>query len=157
MATKKRGKAKTKPKAKVKTKAKAKTVRRVAKKIAKPVNLKPKAKTLLFRRGEMTFAPYGGPPGEARIARLVTPELSRTMGGGLATFDGCSIEWTVLYDELVVVVEGLFRLRVGKDVFEAGPGDVIWIPEGTALKYEGEKALVCYILYPVDWRRRHGL
>ena len=110
-----------------------------------------------FKRGAMTFEAYAGSPGAATIARLVGPDLSRTMGVGLATFDGCSIEWTVLYDEMIVVIEGLFRLRVGDQVFEGRPGDVIWIPERTAIAYEGEGALVCYALYPVDWRQRHGL
>jgi ethanolamine utilization protein EutQ len=110
-----------------------------------------------FRRNELRFETYGGPPGQATIARLVGPSLSKTMGVGLASFDGCSIEWTVLYDEMIVVLEGLFRLRAGGDVFEGRPGDVIWIPEKTAIVYEGEKSLVCYALYPVDWRERHGL
>lgn len=109
------------------------------------------------KRAEMTFEAYGGPPGQATIARLVGPDLSRTMGVGLASFDGCSIEWTVLYDEMIVVLEGLFRLRAGKELFEGRPGDVIWIPEKTAIVYEGEKSVVCYALYPVDWRKRHGL
>jgi ethanolamine utilization protein EutQ len=110
-----------------------------------------------FKRSEMTFEAFGGPPGKASIARLVGPDLSQTMGAGLAQFDGCSIEWTVLYDEMIVVIEGLFRLRAGAQTFEGRPGDVIWIPEKTAIKYEGEKSTVCYALYPVDWRRRHGL
>jgi ethanolamine utilization protein EutQ len=110
-----------------------------------------------FKRAEMKLEHFGGPPGQATIARLVGPELSRTMGVGLANFDGCSIEWTVLYDEMIVVLEGLFRLRAGKEVFEGRPGDIIWIPEKTPIVYEGEKAIVCYALYPVDWRRRHGL
>jgi ethanolamine utilization protein EutQ len=110
-----------------------------------------------FKRSEITFEAFGGPPGKATIARLIGPELSGTMGAGLARFDGCSIEWTVLYDEMIVVLEGLFRLRAGAQVFEGRPGDVIWIPEKTAIVYEGEKSLVCYALYPVDWRKRHGM
>jgi len=110
-----------------------------------------------FKRSEMSFEAFGGPPGKATIARLIGPELSATMGAGLARFDGCSIEWTVLYDEMIVVLEGLFRLRAGTEVFEGKPGDVIWIPEKTAIGYEGEKSLVCYALYPVDWRKRHGV
>ncbi|MGE0121020.1 MAG: hypothetical protein AB7S71_23380 [Dongiaceae bacterium] len=113
-----------------------------------------------FKRVKIKFEKYGGPPGKASIARLITPDISRSMGGGIARFDSCSIEWTVLYDEIIVVLAGLFRLRVGKGYrrkIEAKPGDVIWLPEGTPLRYEGEKAEVFYALQPVDWRRRHGM
>lgn len=113
--------------------------------------------TRLFKRADMDFVHYGGPPGNATIARIIGPDLSTTMGAGIATFDDCSLEWTVLYDELIVGIEGLFRLRVGDKVFEAGPGDVIWIPEGTALKYEGKGATVFYALHPVHWKQKHGL
>jgi ethanolamine utilization protein EutQ len=117
-------------------------------------------KTLHFKKSDIEFVPFGGPPGNASIARLVTDAISKTMGAGVAIFDGCSIEWTVLYDEAVVVLEGTFRLRVGKDfsqVIEAKPGDVIWIPEGTPLKYEGDGARIFYTLDPADWKKRHGL
>ncbi len=110
-----------------------------------------------FKRGKIKFEKYGGPPGKASIARLITPDISNSMGCGIATFDGCSIEWTVLYDEMIVVLEGRFRLRVGDEVYDAGPGDLLWLPENTALRYEGEKARVCYALFPVDWRQRHGI
>ena len=117
----------------------------------------PDKKVAHFRKSEMSFAAFGGPPGKATIARLVGPEMSKTMGAGIATFDGCSIEWTVLYDEVVVVLEGTFRLVVGSETYSCAPGDVIWIPENTPLKYEGDKAKVFYTLYPVDWRQKHGL
>lgn len=113
-----------------------------------------------FRAGEMPFEPYGGPPGKAEIARLVGPHNSASMGAGIATFDDCSIEWTILYDELIVVLEGTFRLRIGGDdprTIEATPGDVIWLPQNTPLRYEGDKAKVFYALHPVDWKARHAL
>jgi ethanolamine utilization protein EutQ len=103
------------------------------------------------------FVSFGGPPGSATIARLVGPEVSTTMGAGVARFDGCSVEWTVLYDEVVVVLDGVFRLRLADRVIDGAPGDVIWIPENTPLRYEGEKATVFYALHPADWRQRHGL
>ncbi len=110
-----------------------------------------------FKRSEMQFAAYGGPPGKAEISRLIGPDISTTLGAGLARFDECSVEWTVLYDEMIVVLEGEFRLRLTERLIIAGPGDVIWIPQNTPLRYEGSKALVCYTLYPVDWRARHNL
>jgi ethanolamine utilization protein EutQ len=118
------------------------------------------ADVLHMKAGDMRLEPYGGPPGSAMIARLIGPETSRSMGAGIATFDECSIEWTVLYDEVIVVLEGTFRLRIGEAgerMIEAGPGDVIWLPENTPLRYEGDKAKVFYALHPVDWRKRHAL
>ena len=113
-----------------------------------------------FSAGSMKFEPYGGPPGDARVARLVGPEMSASMGAGVATFDGCSIEWTILYDELIVVLEGVFRLRIGGEdarTIEATAGDVIWLPANTPLHYEGDGAKVFYALSPVDWKSRHNL
>ena len=71
-----------------------------------------------FKASGMAFDAFGGPPGKASIARLIGPEDSATMGAGVAIFDGCSIEWTVLYDEVIVVLEGTFRLKLGKDFSE---------------------------------------
>lgn len=105
----------------------------------------------LFRAADMEFGPYGGPPGAARIARLVGMETSDGMGAAVATFDGCSIDWTILYDELIVVLEGQIRLVIGRDAHEVAPGDVIWLPKVTPLRYEGEGAKVVYARYPVDW------
>ncbi|MDQ7246914.1 hypothetical protein [Dongia sedimenti] len=115
-------------------------------------------KTVHFKRAEMTFEDFGGEgPGKGTIARLVGPDLSKTMGAGIATFDGCSIDWTVLYDEMIVVIEGTFRLGTPEGEITAKPGDVIWVPEKTPISYRGDKAVVCYALYPVDWRKRHSL
>jgi ethanolamine utilization protein EutQ len=107
-----------------------------------------------FKKSDRPFEAYGDDPARATISRLVGPELSKTMGAGIARFDDCSIAWTVLYDELIVTLEGKFRLRVGEQVFDTVPGDVLWVPKGTALAYEGEGATVFYALDPVDWRTR---
>lgn len=111
-----------------------------------------------FHRDALAFEPYGEHrTGSASIARLVGPQESNTMGAGIARFDKVSIEWTVLYDELIVALEGTFRLRVGERVYETKPGDVLWIPAHTPLRYEGDGATVFYALSPVDWRERNGL
>lgn len=113
-----------------------------------------------FKAAGMKFEAFGSPPGKASITRLIGTDVSHSMGAGIAMFDGCSIEWTVLYDEVIVVLEGTFRLRIGEkaeQTIEASPGDVIWLPENTPLRYEGDGAKVFYALYPVDWKRMHGL
>lgn len=112
------------------------------------------SETLHFERGEMEFVDYAGPPGKAVISRLVGPETSESIGAGIAIFEDSSIEWTVRYDELICVLKGHFRLVVGDTARDCAPGDVLWIPNGTALKYESDgRAEVFYTLYPVDWKR----
>ncbi len=110
-----------------------------------------------FKAADRIFDAFGDDAAKASICRLVGPEISTSMGAGVARFDGCSISWTVLYDELIVTLEGRFRLRVGETVHDCGPGDVLWIPAHTPLHYEGEGATVFYALSPVDWRAKAGL
>lgn len=110
------------------------------------------SEVVLFKRSETAFEPYGEPVNQASIAKLIGENLSETMGGGLATFNGDPITWTVRYDEAIVAIAGEFRLGVGDRTYVMGPGDVIWIPRGTEVRYEGTEALVFYALYPVNWR-----
>ncbi len=108
-----------------------------------------------YRFKEMNFEPYGQETDRATIARIVGTVDSGTIGAGIATFDRSSIRWRVRYDEVIVVLEGSFRLRFGEaetSVIEAEPFDVIWIPKDTPLVYEGDAARVFYALYPVDWK-----
>jgi ethanolamine utilization protein EutQ (cupin superfamily) len=111
-----------------------------------------------FRRGEMTFVPLRGPlagdgPPQAEITRLIGPAESRTMGAGIGRF-AAPIEWRVPYDEVMVVLEGRFRVKLAEHSIEAEPGDVIWVPKGTRFTTEGERAVVCYALWPVDYHER---
>jgi len=107
---------------------------------------------LHIKSEDMRFArmhPNAG--GYASIARLINPNNSQTIGAGIGTYDGCSIEWTMGVDEVVVVLDGLLRVRTGEGynkVIEAKPGDVVWMPKGTKMKYEGDKAKMFYCLYP---------
>ena len=110
----------------------------------------------LIKGDKITFTHRGGPPGKAEVGRAVSTDLSSTMGAGLAHFDQCSIAWTVLYDEVVYVISGVFRLVSNGEVFEAVSGDILWIPEGTELCYEGEKASIFYVVYPGNWREISG-
>ncbi|PBB84493.1 ethanolamine utilization protein EutQ [Mesorhizobium sp. WSM3876] len=109
-----------------------------------------------FEAGKVAFSPYGDGPGAASISRLVGPGDSTTMGAYLARFDGRSVAWTVRYDELIAGISGKFRLKSDGEVHELGPGDVLWIPEGTELEYQGDDAMVFISIAPVDWRARQA-
>ena len=105
---------------------------------------------------DLDFVRRGGPPGDAWVARAISNEVSPNLGIGFARWEGAEVAWTVLYDEVIFVIEGCFELQANGDVYRVSPGQVLWIPEGTALVYAGH-ALFGYVVYPGDWKQRHGL
>jgi len=107
----------------------------------------------LVRRADVTLKPWGS-DGRCSLATYIDSEVSGTIGCSLSYFDQCSIPWTIHYDEFLVVIDGHYRMPVGDKVYEATPGDVLWLPNGTALCYEGDKALIFTSVYPVNWRAR---
>ncbi len=108
---------------------------------------------IAFQSDKVTFT---GEPGN-QLARLIGADLSKTMAVAFGTFDNCTVDWTVRYDEVVYVVEGVFRMVIDGVSQDYRPGDVIWIPENTEVRYQGENAKVLFVIAPVDWRERHGL
>lgn len=106
--------------------------------------------------GSVEFKHRGGPPGAARVGRAVSTDLSSSMGAGFGEFDGCAIDWTLLYDEVVYVISGAFHVTVDGHTHVAREGDAVWIPEGTRLTYGGEKARIFYAVQPGDWSARQG-
>ncbi|MCZ2722633.1 cupin domain-containing protein [Marinomonas sp. 15G1-11] len=110
------------------------------------------SKVTLIKGENIQFNHRGGPPGMAQVGRAVSTEMSSSMGAGIAHFDACSVAWTVLYDEVVYVIDGVFRLQTNAGPVEGKAGDVLWIPNGTELCYEGEKASIFYAVYPGNWK-----
>jgi ethanolamine utilization protein EutQ len=110
------------------------------------------SKAQLIKNSDIVFSHRGGPPGRAEVGRAISTNISSSMGAGFAKFDDCSIEWTVLYDEIVYVISGTFCLVVEGESLIGEAGDVLWIPKGTELKYQGQQATVFYAVYPGNWK-----
>ena len=75
---------------------------------------------------------------------------------GFARWEGAEVRWTVLYDEVIFVIEGCLQLQADGEMFEVRPGQVLWIPEGSELVYGGH-ALFGYVVHPGNWKELHGL
>ncbi|MEO7468687.1 MAG: cupin domain-containing protein [Sphingobium limneticum] len=105
----------------------------------------------VIRSQDVTLKDRGGPPGHAEVGRAIDASLSSTMGAGFGRFDGCAIEWTLLYDEIVYVIAGTFTVTVDGELHAAHAGDVMWIPEGTSVIYGGEAAHIFYAVQPGNW------
>lgn len=94
-------------------------------------NSRPEVK--LFRKDGKQLS--AGPNGISAHG-LINAGFSTQLGAGVGAFDRCSIAWTPNYDEVLFIIDGVLRLRVGEKTYVAGRGDVVWIPEGTPLVYE---------------------
>ncbi|WP_439814736.1 cupin domain-containing protein [Zavarzinia sp. CC-PAN008] len=109
-----------------------------------------------FKASERHFEPYIGDPadplrGEARIARLVGPEISRSMGGGIVIYGRQTASWALPFDEFVVILKGAMRVVSGGVTYQGEVGDVLWFPAHTPLTYEiDDEVTVFYAKHPVD-------
>lgn len=101
----------------------------------------------LFRKSDQDLTP--GDTGAA-VQGLVNTSFSKRLGAGIGVFRDCAMKWTVTYDEVLFILEGKLRLRTGEGTFHAGPGDTLWIPEGTSLVYEADAPVTFfYAVAPV--------
>jgi len=75
---------------------------------------------------------------------LVNVSFSDKLGAGIGVFEDCSIPWHITYDEVIYILEGQFTLKVGDKIFEAGPGDVLWVPRNTDIVYIAQKRVTFF-------------
>jgi ethanolamine utilization protein EutQ len=100
-----------------------------------------------FRFRDLDLTPTADGP----TLPLVNVGYSHDLGAGIGALETCAVPWTVTYDEVLFIKEGVLTLRVADEVFRAGEGDVLWIPKDTALVYEAaEKVTFFYAVYPAD-------
>jgi len=98
----------------------------------------------------------GGPPGRIAVARDVSVNESESFGASVGTFEDCDMEWTVLYDEYIYILEGQLDLETKEGTFNLVPGDGIWLPNGTWMVYRAKYAKAVIVVHPVNWRQIHG-
>jgi ethanolamine utilization protein EutQ len=109
----------------------------------------------LFRMADQDLTP--GPNGAA-VQGLVNTSFSSRMGAGIGVFQDCAMEWTVTYDEVLFILSGEFRLKTKQGTYHAGPGDTLWIPEGTWLVYEADAPVTFfYAVAPVTGSPTTGI
>ena len=111
----------------------------------------------IFRAADRVLQPAVTETGTTRIAREIGAAISRQMGAGIEVLENVVIDWTVTYDEVLFIHSGRLTLEFGGERHECVPGDIVWLPEGTHLRYIAEgRAEYFYALHPVDWAARQG-
>jgi ethanolamine utilization protein EutQ len=89
-----------------------------------------------------------------RLLDVVTMDDSASIAGGFMSFhEGAGIKWTLNYDEIEYVVEGLVEITYddGKKI-TATTGDTIFIPKGTSLHWNTPTWVkIFYATFPSNW------
>ncbi len=94
---------------------------------------------------------------EVRLRDVITAEDGSPLAAGYMALDaqtpgGGLFPWTLTYDEIDIVLDGeLVITREGEQV-RGGPGDVIFIPKGSAITFGTPSyARFVYVAYPANW------
>ena len=106
----------------------------------------------LQRFDQIAFTPRFEYGEMAEVAGVCGADDGSELGVGWGRMRDARIPWTIRYDEVLTVFEGLLRVHIDGEVFELRPRDSLWLPEGTALVYEAEYALVHFAIHPSDWK-----
>ena len=97
----------------------------------------------------------GNPADKVYTRDLFALEQSPRLGAGLMEMEDTTFPWTLNYDEMDYVIEGELSILIGGEKVTAGPGEVIYIPKGSSIRFSvSGKARFLYFVYPADWQNQ---
>lgn len=99
---------------------------------------------------QVPFRPRGQGGDMALLAPLTGPDDGTPLGTGFARLSAARLDWTLAYDEVILVIEWRLTVHANGVAHTLGPQDTIWLPKGTALTYEADAALIFYSVHPAD-------
>lgn len=102
------------------------------------------------RLGKFTGA---GPHRDIGLTDLVTGGDGSPMTAGIMSWRReDSFPWTLDYDEIDLVLEGVLQIGIDGRVLEGRTGDVFYIPKGSRIVFgTPNRTRVFYVTYPADW------
>jgi len=110
-----------------------------------------KAEVRLGRFDDLEFVPRFEYAEMAEVSAVCGAEDGTELGVGWGRLSNARIPWTIKYDEVLTVFEGVLNLHAIGVVHELQPRDSIWLPKGTELVYEAEAALIHFAIHPSNW------
>lgn len=97
----------------------------------------------------------GRPADRVYTHDLFTVDESPRLGAGVMEMERTTFPWTLNYDEMDFVISGRLSVLIGGETITAGPGELIYIPKGSAIQFSvQEKARFLYFVYPADWQKQ---
>ena len=90
-----------------------------------------------------------------KLKDVVTLDEAPHMGCGIMELDHTDFEWTLVYDEYDLVLEGTLEIEIDGRVLSAKPGEIIYIPENRHIHFKTlSKTRYAYFTYPANWQER---
>ncbi len=105
----------------------------------------------------VTMAPFPVPRPEMDVRRqdVITAGHGSPMAAGFMSLLKGSFPWTLTGDEIEYVIEGELHIDTGQGVVVGRPGDVIYIPKGTAITFGTPSWAKCfYVTFPTGWQAK---
>ena len=97
----------------------------------------------------------GNPGARVYTRALFTLEQSPRLGVGIMEMTDTTFPWTLNYDEMDYVISGTLEVRCNGRTVSAGPGELIYIPKGSAIQFSVTgHARFLYFVYPADWQEQ---
>lgn len=97
--------------------------------------------------------PGAGADKQVGIADVITSADGSPIAAGFMAWSQCFFPWTLDYDEIDLVMEGELHIRCQGQTTIGKPGDVLFIPKGSAIEFGTPSAVrFFYVTYPADWQ-----
>lgn len=107
---------------------------------------------------EAFSADLGTPGIQVRLKDVITSGQGAPMAAGYMALDAPAdgageFPWTLTYDEIDIVLEGELVITRGREQIRGGPGDVLFIPKGSAITFgTPSHTRFVYVTFPADWQ-----
>lgn len=107
---------------------------------------------------EAFSADLATPGTNVRLKDVITSGEGAPMAAGYMALDAPAdgageFPWTLTYDEIDIVLEGELVITRGSEQIRGGPGDVLFIPKGSAITFgTPSHTRFVYVTFPADWQ-----
>ncbi len=97
--------------------------------------------------------PGAGPEKNVGLADVISGRDGSPMTAGIMSWGReDSFPWTLDYDEVDLVLEGVLQITIDGRMLEGRAGDVFYIPKGSKILFGTPwRTRVFYVTYPADW------
>lgn len=88
-----------------------------------------------------------------QLKDVITAADRSPMGAGFMSWSAAdSFPWTLTYDEIDYVLEGVLHIVIDGKTIEGKPGDVVFIPKGSSIVFgTPSRVRIFYVTHPANW------